>query len=174
MEQDKENLFFRLFMQHQRSIFCYILMNVRNADDARDLMQETAVIMWQKYTIQDQEERFLWWGIAIARNLVKQYFRKLKRDHLIFSEQLLAEIEDRSLSHLDSHQDYLSALRTCLSRLSSQQRLLLTMKYERGMKVKEISERVKRSAEAVYKIIARTQAALQRCILRSLTDELSG
>lgn len=170
MKQDKEKQFFRLFMQHQRSIFCYILMNVRNADDARDVMQDAAVIMWQKYTIEDQEERFLGWSLAIARNLIKQYYQKLKRDHLIFCDELLSEIEDRSRAQIESYEDYVAALRKCLARLDARQRQLLSLKYERGMKVKDISRHVQRSTEAIYKIISRTQAALQRCILKSMAE----
>jgi RNA polymerase sigma-70 factor (ECF subfamily) len=170
MNQDKEKQFFRLFMQHQRAVFCYILMNVRNADDARDLMQEAAVIMWQKYSVKDPEDRFSAWAVAIARNLIKRYYQRLKRNHLIFNDDLLAEIEDRSRVHLESYEDYLVALRKCLAKLDVRQRQLLNLKYERGMKVKEISMHVRRSTEAIYKIIARTQAALQRCIQKSMAE----
>ncbi|NLK42509.1 MAG: sigma-70 family RNA polymerase sigma factor [Planctomycetes bacterium] len=170
MNQDKEKQFFRLFMQHQRAVFCYILMNVRNADDARDLMQEAAVIMWQKYSVKDPEDRFSAWAVAIARNLIKRYYQRLKRNHLIFNDDLLAEIEDRSRVHLESYEDYLVALRKCLAKLDVRQRQLLNLKYERGMKVKEISMHVRRSTEAIYKIIARTQAALLRCIQKSMAE----
>jgi RNA polymerase sigma-70 factor (ECF subfamily) len=148
------------------------MANVRNFNDANDIMQEVAMITWQKFDELDKkEEKFLAWGILIARNQLYKHFARVKKARLVFDESLLQAIEEQCTSKLESCPDHIYALQRCLSRLSESHRQLLMMKFGQQLTIQTISEKLRRSASAVYKAIARIHLALQQCIQRTLLEE---
>ena len=172
VEQPKDKNFFRLYVTHQRSIYAFIMANVRNFNDANDIMQDVATVMWQKFDDLDKkEEKFLAWGILIARNQFYKYFARIRKTRLVFDEGLLAAIEEQCRSKLESYPDHIHALEQCLSHLKESHRQLLMMKFGQQMTIQTISEKLQRTASAVYKTIARIHLALQQCIQRVLSEE---
>jgi RNA polymerase sigma-70 factor (ECF subfamily) len=172
VEQQKDKQFFRLYVTHQRSVYAFIMANARNFNDANDIMQETAMIMWQKFDDLDKkEEKFLAWGILIARNQLYKYFARVKKTRLVFDEDLLRAIENQCMSKLESYPDHIYALQKCLSRLSEPHRQLLMMKFGQQLTIQTISEKLQRTVSAVYKTIARIHLALQQCIQQALSQE---
>jgi RNA polymerase sigma-70 factor (ECF subfamily) len=172
MEQSKDKQFFRLYVTHQRSVYAFVMANVRNFNDANDIMQEVAMVMWQKFDELDhKEEKFLAWGILIARNQLYKYFARIRKTRLVFDESLLHAIEEQCASKLGSYPDHIYALQQCLSRLNNSHRQLLMMKFGQQMTIQAISEKLQRSASAVYKAIARIHLALQQCIQQVLLQE---
>jgi RNA polymerase sigma-70 factor, ECF subfamily len=170
--ETKDKQFFRLYVTHQRSVYAFIMANVRNFNDANDIMQEVAMIMWQKFdTLDQKDEGFLGWGITIARNQLYHYFARIRKTRLVFDESLLAEIENQCAEKLKTCPDHIYALQRCLSKLNEPHRQLLMMKFGQQRTIQAISEEVKRSASAVYKMITRIHLALQRCIHHVLAEE---
>jgi DNA-directed RNA polymerase specialized sigma24 family protein len=55
----KEDLFASFFSANQQRIFGYILGLVRNTSDAQDVLQQTAVTAWQKFSVFDVSTDFL-------------------------------------------------------------------------------------------------------------------
>ena len=69
-------------MSSQSRIYAYILMLVHNHNDAEDLLQETASILWEKFDEYIPEKSFAAWAVGIARNKIYNFIL------IIFSEQL--------------------------------------------------------------------------------------
>jgi RNA polymerase sigma-70 factor (ECF subfamily) len=172
VEEEKDKPFFRLYVTHQRSVYAFIMANVRNFNDANDIMQEVAMIMWQKFdTLEQRDEKFLAWGILISRNQIYKYFARIRKTRLVFEESLLAAIEEQCAAKLESYPDHIHALQQCLSHLKESHRQLLMMKFGQQVTIQMISEKLQRSASAVYKTITRIHIALQQCIHRVLAEE---
>lgn len=172
MAEVKDKRFFQLYVTHQRSIYAFIMANVRNFNDANDIMQEVAMVMWQKFdTLESQNEGFLGWGIVIARNQLYRYFTRARKTRLVFDETLLNEIENQCAEKLKTCPDHIYALQRCLSGLNESHRQLLMMKFGQQQTIAAIAEKVKRSSSAVYKMISRIHTALQRCIGHVLAEE---
>jgi RNA polymerase sigma-70 factor, ECF subfamily len=168
----KDKQFFRLYVTHQRSVYAYIMANARNFNDANDIMQEVAMVMWQKFdTLKQPDEGFLGWGIAIARNHLYRYFTRARKTRLVFDEALLREIEHQCAEKLGDCPDHIFALQQCLSRLNEPHRQLLMMKFGQQQTIEAISAKMQRSASGVYKTITRIHAVLQRCIGQVLAEE---
>lgn len=172
VDEPKDKQFFRLYVTHQRSIYAFIMANIRNFNDANDMMQEVAMVMWQKFdNLEQKDERFLAWGITIARNQLYRYYTRARKTRLVFDEELLSVIEKKCEEKLKTCPDHIYALQQCLTRLNGSHRELLTMKFGQQLTVQAISEKIQRSVSAVYKMITRIHLALQRCIQHVLAEE---
>jgi RNA polymerase sigma-70 factor (ECF subfamily) len=71
----------QLINRHQKKIFSYILMSVKNRELAEDIFQDTfiKVINTLKSENYKEEGKFLQWVMRIANNLKIDYYRKVQR-----------------------------------------------------------------------------------------------
>jgi len=70
-----------LINRHQKKVFSYILMSVKNRELAEDIFQDTfiKVINTLKSENYKEEGKFLQWVMRIANNLKIDYYRKVQR-----------------------------------------------------------------------------------------------
>ncbi|MDR0206471.1 MAG: sigma-70 family RNA polymerase sigma factor [Bacteroidales bacterium] len=70
-----------LITRHQKKVFSYILMSVKNRELAEDIFQDTfiKVINTLKSDNYKEEGKFLQWVMRIANNLKIDYYRKVQR-----------------------------------------------------------------------------------------------
>jgi len=71
----------QLINRHQKKVFSYILMSVKNRELAEDIFQDTfiKVINTLKSDNYKEEGKFLQWVMRIANNLKIDYYRKVQR-----------------------------------------------------------------------------------------------
>jgi len=71
----------QLITRHQKKVFSYILMSVKNRELAEDIFQDTfiKVINTLKSDNYKEEGKFLQWVMRIANNLKIDYYRKVQR-----------------------------------------------------------------------------------------------
>ncbi len=176
MSHDEKNtfgpLFLRLFVAHQKSIYAYILAMVHDYVDAEDILQETSVIMWEKFGNYQPDTDFIAWGITIARFQVLKYTKLRSRSKVQFNNDVLKAIEDCTESQLAHIDRRMQALRHCRRKLNEQDRTLVEMKFDRGIPLKKIAENTGRSIHAIYKKMSRIQDVLLRCIDRTINAGL--
>lgn len=60
--------FMRLFLQAERELLRYVMALVPNVSDARDVVQETAVALWQAIDKYDPSKPFIPWACRFALN----------------------------------------------------------------------------------------------------------
>jgi len=70
-----------LIKRHKRRIYSYIYLVIRNRELAEDMFQETffKVIQTLKRQQYNEEGKFLPWVLRIAKNLMIDHFRKVKK-----------------------------------------------------------------------------------------------
>lgn len=70
-----------LVKRHKRRLFSYIYLVIRNRELAEDVFQETffKVIQTLKRKQYNEEGKFLPWVLRIAKNLMIDHFRKVKK-----------------------------------------------------------------------------------------------
>ena len=137
-----------LLERYKDRLFSYILYQVRNADVAEDIFQETFVKV--VVTIRDgrytESGKFYSWVTRIAHNLVIDFFRREKGENTISTDEsdvdLLnnAKLADRcAQSTIDSEQTFVD-LQHLLENLPEEQREVVQMHYFQEMTFKEIAE----------------------------------
>ena len=59
--------FLSLFLRSEREIFRYVAALVPNLADVDDIVQQTAISLWEKFDAYDPARPFTPWGMASAR-----------------------------------------------------------------------------------------------------------
>ena len=63
---DRHAQFLRLYTRHQHRILAYIYTLVPNRADAEDLLQDTAVLLWEKFAQFELGTDFIAWACRVA------------------------------------------------------------------------------------------------------------
>ncbi len=166
-----DSLFFHLFMTHQKSLYAFILASIHNYNDADDILQETATVMWRKFDEFEQGSSFIAWGITIARIRILKFFSERKRTRVQFNEQLLEQISNKTSSRMAEINVRLDASRRCRDKLSEKDQKLLYMRYNQGFTIKKIADTLARPLPGLYKTMGRIHSILQRCIKRTIAGD---
>lgn len=134
-----------LIKRHERKIFSYILMIVKNKHLAEDIFQDTfiKVINTLRGGSYNEEGKFLPWVMRIAHNLVIDYFRKSKRMPMHENEEYdifetLNFFEDTVEEKMVSEQIH-SDVRKLIDYLPEEQKNVLVMRHYNNMSFKEIA-----------------------------------
>lgn len=169
----KGTLFLRLFLQNERRLYAYILTLLANRADADDIFQEASLVMWDKFDERHPPDDFTAWGCRIAYFKVLDFCKRSQRRRVQFSQEMLERVADtavaqRATLQLDERRE---ALAGCIDKLSPRDRELLTCRYAEGATTQSTAAQVGRSADAVYKALAKIRQALFNCVTRALTQE---
>lgn len=167
----KTESFFRLFTGCQNHLYALILMLVHHEEDAADLLQETAVAMWENFESYDQGRSFLAWGIGIARHKIRNFHRATQRTRTRLRQKLYEQIGHQVTLMSDQIAEQSQVLKTCLKKLAETDQRLIIMRYEHGMAINKIAEKTGRSPHGIYKTMARIHNVLERCVSRSMGSE---
>jgi RNA polymerase sigma-70 factor (ECF subfamily) len=160
---DKQD-YLRRFLPAESSLRGYILTHVGDLDVAEDLLQETALILWQKFDRYDPKRPFLAWALGVARLEILEARRRTKPvrslvdadlDRLIVGEYLRLEPEMPRRRQL---------LRLCLKQLPPSMTEAVRLRYERGSSLDLIARGIGKSLAAVKVILHRARISLQDCV----------
>ena len=169
-EMGKAKLFLRLFLQNQRRIYAYVLTLLPNRADADDVFQEASLVLWDKFDEDSPPDDFAAWGCRIAYFKVLDFCKKHQRSRVLFSQAMLERVAETAVEQsatlqLDERRE---ALAGCLGKLAARDRDLLAARFADGATVQSTAEQVGRSADAVYKALARIRRALFDCVTHTL------
>jgi RNA polymerase sigma-70 factor, ECF subfamily len=157
---------------HRSEIFGYLYSLVLNFDDAEDLYQQVALVLWKKFPSYDPTKDFGHWGIRVAHFTVKDFVRRRRRSKVLFSDEMLDHVMENHVSpaapDAPSRAD---ALAKCIERLNEPDRRLVESCYGGEHKIKEVAQREGRTPDAIYTTLYRIRRALLRCIERRLATE---
>lgn len=160
--------FLRLFVEHQKSIYAYILALVHRSTDAEDIMQNVVALMWERFDEFELGTNFGAWGVKIARLKVLEYHRNKKRDYTFFSDDLFDYLSQTAEQKIDVIDDRIRALQHCLLKLRETDRRLIQIRYEKGLSIKQIAGILQRPLPGLYKVMGRIHRALVQCVRMTL------
>src|SRR5580692_9914075 len=89
---EKSKLFLPLFIRFERRIYAYIFTLLPRRADADDLLQETSLVMWDKFEAANPPNDFLAWGRRIAYHKVLDFHKKCQRSQARLSQIFLERI----------------------------------------------------------------------------------
>ncbi len=156
----------------QDRLFAYILTLVPYRDAARDILQETNLVLWRRRKDFVPGTNFPAWASKVAFFQVLAYRRDRARDrHTFFSEELMVQLAGEAREDLPSFDARRGALRECLAKLPEKQRWLIDQRYHSEKSIKVIAEMMGRSIGAVTTAVYRVRNALRTCVVRTLASE---
>ncbi|MDE3124107.1 MAG: sigma-70 family RNA polymerase sigma factor [Bacteroidota bacterium] len=135
-----------LVNRHKEKIFTSILFMVKDKYLAEDLFQDVfiKIIDTLRTNRYNEEGKFIQWALRIAHNLCVDYFRKVKRNSIISSDDkdvfnmlnLTNESADTSIIQLQTRQK----LHDMLKHLPEEQREVIILRHFADMSFKEIAK----------------------------------
>ena len=163
--------FARELTRHQARLRGLIRCLLFNRQDVEDVWQDTNVLLLRKAADFRPGTDFWAWSSQVARYQVLTHCKKLKRDRLVFSDELLATLAEDLGSRVAEVDDRRTALDACLTKLPAPQRQLLELRYGPKNSIEEIAVSLERSAGSIRQALFRIRETLLACIERRLVTE---
>jgi RNA polymerase sigma-70 factor, ECF subfamily len=154
----------------QNRLFGYLVTILGNIDDARDVLQETNLVMWRRMDTFTPGTDFGAWARRCAYFQAMAFLRDRKRGPSLLSEELLALIvEEEENTSFDERERRL-ALRDCLGQLNDEQRGLIKRRYRDQVPVRKLAADLGKSESAMKMTLLRVRELLQVCITSKLRE----
>ncbi|QDU97139.1 sigma-70 family RNA polymerase sigma factor [Lignipirellula cremea] len=172
-DREQHDRFLRLFMGLEESLRLFVRSLLLSREEEREVMQETAVVLWRKFDPALEPEAFRRWAFGVARMEVLAFRRDRARDRHAFGDEVLELLSQTVLDQADSLDAERQALHDCLEKLPEPQRQLITAAYAPQVRIDQLAEQLGRTAMAVYKSLHRIRIQLMDCTQRVLAGENS-
>lgn len=143
---------FRLLVQtHQRRVFSLALKMVGDEEEAKDVVQETFLRVWQRLGDYDTQRSFTTWLYVITSRLCLDALRNKKRTApLPADEQVLRHFASESATQRQlENREWVSIVRALADGLSPKQRLVFTLSQLEGLPSQEVEQVTGLSASQV-------------------------
>jgi RNA polymerase sigma-70 factor (ECF subfamily) len=168
---DARQRFLSLFLKNEREVFRYVAVFVPNVADAEDIVQQTALALWEKFDIYDPAQPFAPWACRFALNKARQWLERRQRWQALLEKGLAEELANRREELRPEFEHRLRHLENCVDKLPADHRSLIEGYYYRRTSVNCLSAETGRTAEATYKLLQRIRHALQRCVQKATEEE---
>ena len=173
-ETDSRKRLMALMTRHQRQIFAYIYTLVPDRHDAEDLLQETSLVICEKFDEFAPGTDFVAWACQIAWWRIRYSRQKFARSKVVFDDEVLAKVAQTASELRVELDERHEALASCLRKLPARDRELVLARYEPGGGVVEAARRSGRSMDAAYKALNRLRKLLHDCVTNELGQPHGG
>jgi RNA polymerase sigma-70 factor, ECF subfamily len=167
-ERQRHDRFIRLYVANEESLRGFVRSLVPTREDAGEVMQEVAAVLWRKFDEQASDEDFRRWAFGVARFEALAFFRDRARDRHVFSDETIGLLAQEAESRADPLEAERRALDECLRKLPETQRALVTAAYAPGVRIDDLASSMGRTAMSLYKLLHRIRMTLIDCTGRSL------
>jgi RNA polymerase sigma-70 factor (ECF subfamily) len=166
--KNTENEFAYQLTDWQGRLLGYLMTLLGDLNDARDVLQETNLVLCQKMDEYADVRDFGAWSRKHAYYQALAFLRDRKRDRHLFDEELLALIAEENGEALD--EDLRLALRDCLSQLPERQRQTIARRYQENIPVRQLAADAGQKESAMKMGLMRTRETLRVCIETKLAE----
>ena len=163
--------FLRLFAEHEPALRTFVRSLLPSRSDAAEVVQEVAVVLWQKFAEFDATRDFRKWAFGVARYQALAHLRDRARDRHVFDDALVDRLADEAATAAPRHDAQREALEGCLQKLPATQRALVLAAYAGGVRMDELAAQRGQTAMSLYKVLHRIRRALLECVRRAAAQE---
>ncbi len=162
-DQEQER-FMRLWTDAQPAVVNYLHALVRDPAAAKDLVQETALVLFRRFGEYDGERPFLAWALGVARLQVLGLQRDGARSFVTFDTELFEKFTEVWAQLAPATSERSAALEVCLERLPARPRQMVRLRYYEELNAEEIAHRLATKGAAVRVALQRIREQLRVCI----------
>jgi len=165
--------FLSLFLRSEREIYRYVAALVPNVTDAEDIVQQTALALWERFDAYDPAQPFTPWACRFALNKARQWIERRQRWQALLEHGLAEELAQRRQELQPEFERRLKSLEHCLGKLPPEHRALVEGYYYERAGIESLAARSGRTVAATYKMLQRIRQSLQLCVERYVEPEVS-
>jgi RNA polymerase sigma-70 factor, ECF subfamily len=166
--------FMCLLIAHQERLYRYVRMVMPHSQQIDDVLQETFLVMWQKFDESLPAAGFYSWACRIAHLKVLEAFARNIRDVPVLDQEILEQVTADAILEPESLADIRLFLQACMVKLSIGDRELIELRYESGMRVDAIAAKLSRPVNSVSKSLGRIRHVLWQCVDDALKSQANG
>lgn len=169
-DRDQER-FMRLWTEIQPAVVNYIHATIRDPTAAKDLVQETALVLFRRFTEFDGDRPFLAWALGVAKFQVLGFHRDAARSLVCFDTELFDQFTEMWAETAAAGSERSTALELCLERLPARPRQMVRLRYFEELNSEEIAHRLGSKSAAVRVALQRIREQLRACVEQQLRTE---
>ena len=147
----------RLITVHKGLVFTIILRMTNDYHASEDMTQDTFIKVFMNLKKVKSGEHFRPWLCTIARNVVRDYFRRSK-GHATVSFDQIEEFQGQSDDLIRKR----VVIQDSMAKLAERDRMLLTLTYYQGFTVREVAETMKMTESNVKVCLHRARKRLRK------------
>jgi RNA polymerase sigma-70 factor (ECF subfamily) len=171
LNDEQQEQFTRLWTEVQPSVAGYVHALVRDVHVAKDLVQETALVLLRKFGEWNSSQPFLPWALGAAKFEILAHHRDAGRSRLVFDDDLLDAITESWGMVAAEVSDEQAALHECLEKLAPHAREVVRLRYYEVLQATQIASRLGSTTGAVRILLLRIREQLRACVERHLQSE---
>jgi len=159
--------FSAIYAENHAMVHGYLRARILRSHDTEDLCQEVFLRAFRLLKRYNGSTPIKYWVLGIARNVLREFVRKVRRRKEVSWAELCLELED-TIEAENPYEDILPLLSICTQQLTEAARDALNLRYMVGLKLQDIAEKMDRSLSAVKVLMHRARQILRRCIQKSI------
>lgn len=167
---DNYEHFVELFTKNEQSLRTFVRSLVPSWHDTDEIVQEVALVAWQKFDQFERGTSFIKWACVIGRFKALAHRRKFARGQIAFKQALIEVMADEAERETDQRQREYEALENCLSKLPEKQRRWVTLAHTPGISSNELAEEIGVKPGTFYMRLNRIRKTLLTCINKNLSQ----
>lgn len=153
---------------HQARLESFIRSVTGDADAARDILQETNVVLLKKARDYQSGTNFAAWAFRVARFEIMTWRRKAGRSRLTFDDDLIAQMAEVAEHQDEFYLNRVDALKHCLLKLPERQQSMIRRRYLEEWSVADLARETGDNANAISQLLFRARQNLLNCMERAL------
>ncbi len=163
LKYQSEQCFSLLYNRYVKKVYAKCISILKEESLARDATQEIFLKIFLNLIRFEEKARFSTWVYAITYNYCIDFLRRSKKAVELFSDDFdkITDIEDEVSDEVLLNME-IGQLKSVLDSLALGDRLMLLMKYQDDLSIKEISHIVSKSESAVKMQLKRAKAKAQK------------
>jgi len=159
------------FLAERHLLMAFIYGLVRDAGAAEDLFQEVWLKLAEAAEKGTRIEDLGKWCRGVARNLLLHHWREQK-SRTVVADSRIVDLAARAFDEQAAGGRFgpsrRQALIECVASLPGNSRELVRLKYEQGLTVEAVAERVQRPYAGIMMALSRVRKALAGCVEKRL------
>lgn len=156
LQAEGSDLFGILYDRYANKVYRKCLSFVKDQDQAQDMVQDIFLRVFYQLSKFKGNSRFSTWLYAITYNFCVEHYRKSNRYHTVEIDERIElvdeEAEEKALQSIRA-----DMLKKALEQINPEDKMLLLMKYQDGIPIKEIMTSLELSESAVKMRLARAR-----------------
>jgi RNA polymerase sigma-70 factor (ECF subfamily) len=167
----EQERFMCLWSSAQPAVSNYVHSLLRDHALAKDVLQETALVLFRRFSEYHEERPFLAWALGIARFQVLGVQRDAARNLVSCDEELLSRFTETWAEIAPEATDRAAALQTCLGRLAAHANRMVRLRYFEELDSEQIAQQIGGTGASVRSALKRVREQLRLCVEKQLSAE---
>jgi RNA polymerase sigma-70 factor, ECF subfamily len=163
--------FIKVHTEHEVRLRSLAYALVPNWADAEEVLQQTNLILWQKFEQFEPGSNFIAWSATILRLTAKDFLARQRRAKVIFSDQFYDLVAQDTTLATEELAERERALHDCITKLKERQQKILELRYFKSQPVTAVADAIGSTSKAVYHALEHIHHSLLQCVNKKLRAE---